>query len=40
MKISPYHILIPGKGVAQAKIIGLVSALSEKATILFILILH
>jgi len=39
MKISPYRILIPGKGVALAKIIGLVWALSEKATILLILIL-
>ena len=40
MKTSPYRILIPGKGVALAKIIGLVWALSEKATILLILILR
>ena len=38
MKISPYRILIPGKGVALAKIIGLVWAVSEKATILLIFI--
>jgi len=40
MKISPHRILIPGNGVALAKIIGLVWALSEQATILLILILR
>jgi len=39
MKITLYRILIAGKGVALAKIIGLVWALSEKATILLILML-